>query len=90
MNKTCDTPCLLGTIKVSIPYERESTCEPVYGQCVATGEDLVSIPYERESTCELVKDPHRNRSRCRVSIPYERESTCEQTSTAQTHTTHTL
>ena len=42
-------------VKVSIPYERESTSERIED---AEGDEVifrVSIPYERESTCEQVE-----------------------------------
>ena len=41
---------------VSIPYERESTGEPVaVSDKESLAESIVSIPYERESTGELAK-----------------------------------
>ena len=40
-------------VYVSIPYERESTCEHDSESAAETAGELVSIPYERESTCEL-------------------------------------
>ena len=37
---------------VSIPYERERTCEPKDSRAGHRGTNQVSIPYERERTCE--------------------------------------
>ena len=43
---------------VSIPFKRESTCEPDPSRQTST-QRLVSIPFKRESTCELSKRQHK-------------------------------